>query len=109
MTRNYLDFPLSIQRSDRLRSLNQREAFWISKLWATKYPAINKDLDDIIASSKANKGYKKEFKLMFDAAIYSPCGVEGARPGFEDLSYWYSFTGRIFHSHLGGRLSVFMD
>lgn len=78
MARNYLDFPLSIQRSDRLRSLNQREAFWMYKLWATKYPALNKDLDDIIASSKANKGYKKEFKLMFDAAIYSPCGVEGA-------------------------------
>lgn len=78
MARNYLDFPLSIQRSDRLRTLNQRDAFWIYKLWATKYPALNKDLDDIIASSKANKGYKTEFKLMFDAAICSPCGVEGA-------------------------------
>lgn len=76
MARNYLDFPMSIQRSDRLRTLNQREAFWIYKLWATKYPALNKDLDDIIASSKASKGYKKEFKLMFDAAIYSLSSVQ---------------------------------
>ena len=37
--------PSSIQKGDRQRKPNQREAFWIDKLQATKRPGLNEDLD----------------------------------------------------------------
>ena len=37
--------PLSLRKGNRQRQLNQREAFWIYRLQATKYPGLNEELD----------------------------------------------------------------